>query len=48
MRYVQIVFSPTGGTLKAAKTVTEELNGSVHAIAAAAEHLIVRRGELFV
>lgn len=32
MRYVQIVFSPTGGTLKAAKAVTEEWNESVDMI----------------
>lgn len=32
MRYVQIVFSPTGGTLKAAKAVTEEWSGSVETL----------------
>lgn len=32
MRYVQIVFSPTGGTLKAAKAVTEEWSGTVETI----------------
>ena len=32
MKYVQIVFSPTGGTLKAANAVTEEWSGSVEVI----------------
>ena len=32
MRYVQIVFSPTGGTLKAAKAVTEEWSESMDTI----------------
>ncbi|MDE6764168.1 MAG: EFR1 family ferrodoxin [Oscillospiraceae bacterium] len=32
MRYVQIVFSPTGGTLKTANAVTEEWSGSVETV----------------
>lgn len=32
MRYVQIVFSPTGGTLKATKAVTEEWSETVETI----------------
>ena len=32
MKYVQIVFSPTGGTLKAANAVTEEWSGSVETV----------------